>query len=101
VFPSLFEGYGMPVAEAIIAGKPVLCSNVTSLPELAGDAALTFDPNNVDDIAKSLLAVATEPDLRMTLTDAAQRRRPLFSARRSAIQTMSIYQRVHDEFYSC
>ena len=101
VFPSLFEGYGMPVAEAIIAGKPVLCSNVTSLPELAGEAALTFDPNSVEDIANSLLAVATNPELRLALTEAAIRRRPLFSARRSAIQTLSIYQRVHDKFYSC
>jgi glycosyltransferase involved in cell wall biosynthesis len=100
-FPSLFEGYGMPVAEAIIAGKPVLCSNVTSLPELAGEAALTFDPNNVEEIAKSLLDVTTKPELRLALTEAAMRRRPLFSARRSAIQTMSIYQRVHNEFYSC
>jgi len=101
VFPSLFEGYGMPVAEAIIAGKPVLCSNVTSLPELAGDAALTFDPNNVEEIAKSMLDVATKAELRATLIDAAMNRRPLFSARRRAIQTLSIYQHVHDEFYSC
>jgi glycosyltransferase involved in cell wall biosynthesis len=101
VFPSLFEGYGMPVAEAIIADKPILCSNVTSLPEVAGEATLTFDPNNVEEIAQSLLEVATKPELRLALTEAAMRRRPLFSARRSAIQTMSIYQRVHDEFYSC
>ena len=100
VFPSLFEGYGMPVAEAIIAGKPVLCSNVTSLPELAGEAALTFDPNNVEEIAQALLDVATRPALRLALSEAARRRRPLFSARRIAVQTMSIYQRVHDEFYS-
>lgn len=101
VFPSLFEGYGMPVAEAIIAGKPVVCSNVTSLPEVAGEAALTFDPNSVEEIAQSLLQVATKPELRSALTEAAIRRRPRFSARRSAIQTMSIYRRVHDEFYSC
>jgi len=101
VFPSLFEGYGMPVAEAIIAGKPVLCSNVTSLPEIAGEAALTFDPNSVEEIATSLLDVATKSELRLALTEAAMRRRPLFSARHSAIKTMSIYQRVHDEFYSC
>ncbi len=101
VFPSLFEGYGMPVAEAIIAGKPVLCSNVTSLPELAGEAALTFDPNNVEEIANSLLSVAIDPELRRSLTEAAIRRRPLFSARRCAIQTLSIYQGVYDKFYSC
>jgi len=100
VFPSLFEGYGMPVAEAIIAGKPVLCSKVTSLPELAGEAALTFNPNSVEEIARSLLDIATKPELRLALTEAAISRRPLFSARSSAIQTLSIYQRVHDEFYS-
>lgn len=101
VFPSLFEGYGMPVAEAIIAGKPVICSNVTSLPELAGEAALTFDPNYIEAIAKSMFDVATKPDLRLSLSNESIRRRPIFSARRCAIQTMSIYQRVHNEFYSC
>jgi glycosyltransferase involved in cell wall biosynthesis len=101
VFPSLFEGFGMPVAETIIAGKPVLCSNVTSLPEIAGDAALTFDPNSVEEIAMSMLGVATNTELRAALVEAGRRRRSLFSARRVGIQTMSIYQRVHDEFYSC
>lgn len=99
VFPSLFEGFGMPVAEAVIAGKPVLCSNVTALPELVGEAALMFDPNSVEDIAQSLLAVATQPGLRLALASAAVRRRPLFTAQRSAAQTIAIYQRVHDEFY--
>ncbi len=87
----------MPVAEAMIAGKPVVCSNVTSLPEIAGDAALTFDPGDVEDIAARVLEVATQPGRRAALADAAVRRRPLFSARRSAIQTLAIYRRVYDE----
>lgn len=99
VFPSLFEGYGMPVAEAIIAGKPVLCSNATSLPEIAGDAALTFDPTDVDAIADALAAVVLRDDLRDQLSAAAVARRHLFAARRSAIQTLSIYQRVYEELY--
>lgn len=99
VFPSLFEGYGMPVAEAIIAGKPVLCSNATSLPEIAGDAALTFDPTDVDAIADALVAVALKDDLCDQLSAAAVARRHLFAARRSAIQTLSIYQRVYEELY--
>ena len=99
VFPSLFEGFGMPVAEAIIAGKPVLCSNVTSLPELAGDAALSFDPHNVQDIAQALLAVATNADIRRTLADKAVRRRGLFGAHRAAVQTMAIHQRVYDDLH--
>lgn len=99
VFPSLFEGYGMPVAEAIIAGKPVLCSNVTSLPEIAGDAALTFDPTDVDAIGEALVEITARPELRVSLSAAAIRRRNLFAARRSAIQTMSVYNRVYQELY--
>ncbi len=99
VFPSLFEGYGMPVAEAIIAGKPVICSNVTSLPEIAGDAALTFDPKDTGAIAEALVEAATRPELRAALGEAALRRRNLFAARRSAVQTLSIYQRVYQELY--
>ena len=99
VFPSLFEGYGMPVAEAIIAGKPVLCSSATSLPEIAGDAALTFDPNDVDAIGDALVEITTKPDLRAALSEAALRRRRLFASRRSAVQTLSVYQRVYNELY--
>jgi glycosyltransferase involved in cell wall biosynthesis len=58
VFPSLYEGFGMPVLEAMAAGRPVACSNVTSLPEIAGDAAVYFDPTTADEIADALHAVA-------------------------------------------
>lgn len=99
VFPSLFEGYGMPVAEAIIAGKPVLCSNLTSLPEIAGDAAMTFDPKDVDAIGEALVEVAVNASLRAGLSESALRRRRLFAARHSAIQTVSVYQHVYQELY--
>jgi len=99
VFPSLFEGFGMPVAEALIAGKPVACSNVTSLPEIAGDAALMFDPLDANDMAARMLELATRADMRAELSERALRRRSLFSARRSALQTLSIYQRVFEETY--
>lgn len=99
VFPSLFEGFGMPVAEAIIAGKPVACSATTSLPEIAGDAAETFDPENIHDIGASLLQCLNNPDRHAELVAAATRRRVLFSARASAIQTLSLYRRVYDTVY--
>jgi glycosyltransferase involved in cell wall biosynthesis len=54
IFPSLYEGFGMPVLEAMALGKPVLCSNVTSLPEVAGDAALYFDPTSAEQIAGAI-----------------------------------------------
>ena len=91
VFPSLFEGFGMPVAEAIIAAKPVACSNVTSLPEIGGDAVLLFDPMDVDDIAKRLVDVSTRGDVRDALVQAARRRSTAFSAERSARQTLAVY----------
>lgn len=94
-FPSLFEGFGMPVAEAIIAGKPVVCSGTTSLPEIAGDAALMFDPDNIHEIGGRLLEVINDSARREALTRAALQRRSLFSARLSAVKTISLYQRVH------
>lgn len=63
IFPSLFEGYGMPVAEAMALGTPVLCSSVTSLPEVGGEAVLYFDPRNPEDMARVITRMATEPGL--------------------------------------
>jgi len=63
VFPSLFEGYGMPVAEAMSLGVPVACSDVTSLPEVGGDAVLLFDPRKPEDVARALARLAGEPGL--------------------------------------
>jgi alpha-1,3-rhamnosyl/mannosyltransferase len=89
----------MPVAEAIISGKPVLCSNITSLPEIAGDAALTFDPEDVAAIGQALVEIATSATLRDELSVAALRRRNLFAARRSAMQTLSAYNLVYQDLY--
>jgi glycosyltransferase involved in cell wall biosynthesis len=63
IFPSLFEGYGMPVAEAMSMGVPVLCSDVTSLPEVGGDAVLYFDPRKPEDVAACIARIATEQNL--------------------------------------
>ena len=63
VFPSLAEGFGLPVLEAMLRGAPVACSNTTSLPEVAGDAALLFDPLDVDAIAVSIRRILADGDL--------------------------------------
>lgn len=63
IFPSLYEGFGMPVLEAMAFGKPVLCSNVTSLPEVAGEAALYFDPKKPNTILSAIERIFQEPEL--------------------------------------
>jgi glycosyltransferase involved in cell wall biosynthesis len=100
VFPSLFEGFGMPVAEAILSGCPVACSETTSLPEIAGDAALFFDPSNSDEISAALVNICTDEAVRDGLKLSALRRRSAFSSFIPAIQTMSIYRKVMDERFS-
>jgi len=100
VFPSFFEGFGMPVAEAIIAGCPVACSNVTSLPEIAGDAAAYFDPADVSDMAAKILAVSTNEQLRDHLRAESRKQRLAYSARKVAIKTLAVYKRVFDESFA-
>ena len=67
VFPSLYEGFGLPVLEAMACGTPVLTSNVSSMPEVAGQAALLVDPLSVDDIAAGLRRLSTDGNLRHSL----------------------------------
>jgi glycosyltransferase involved in cell wall biosynthesis len=63
IFPSLYEGFGIPVLEAMQFGKPVLCGNTTSLPEVAGSAALYFDPRKPAELAQCIERIATDPQL--------------------------------------
>jgi glycosyltransferase involved in cell wall biosynthesis len=74
VFPSLYEGFGMPPVEAMAAGVPVACSNTTSLPEVVGDAALTFDPRVPGEIARAMVALSTDEAARARLIAAGRRR---------------------------
>lgn len=67
VFPSLYEGFGLPVIEAMACGIPVLTSNTTSLPEVAGDAAVLVNPDSVDDIAEGIQLLCNDSGLRDTL----------------------------------
>jgi glycosyltransferase involved in cell wall biosynthesis len=69
VFPSLFEGFGFPVVEAMRCETPVVCSNTSSLPELAGDAALTIPPTDVEALATALLRVLTDESLRRGMVE--------------------------------
>lgn len=84
VFPSLWEGFGLPAVEAMATGLPVLASNCGSLPEVVGDAGLYFDPGSPAEIADACLRLLSDPELQRQLRSAALRRVPRFSWARAA-----------------
>lgn len=79
VYPSLFEGFGMPILEAFYSDTPVVTSNLTSMPEVAGDAALLVDPTRVDEIQSALHRIDAEPALRESLIQRGRIQRQHFS----------------------
>ena len=91
VFPSLFEGFGMPVLEAMLSDCPVLCSGVTSLPEIAGDAALYFDPNDPYDIAEAMRMVTSDQKLRQNLIVKGRFQANKFRGNREAEKTLEVF----------
>jgi glycosyltransferase involved in cell wall biosynthesis len=90
VFPSTFEGFGMPVAEAMAAGIPVACSDIAPLREIAEDAALFFEPGSTPAIADALRSILDEPELRSELVDAGRERAKNFQWTRAAEQTLEV-----------
>jgi glycosyltransferase involved in cell wall biosynthesis len=94
LYPSLFEGFGMPVLEALGFGAPVLCSNTSSLPEAAGDAALFFDPLDTREIAAAMHRLASGEVSRDLLRAAAQRQARKFSWAGSASRLRELYDHV-------
>jgi glycosyltransferase involved in cell wall biosynthesis len=94
VHPSLFEGFGLPVLEAMAAGCPVVTSNLSSLPEVAGDAALLVDPKDANAIAEAIRAVCDDSALARRMKDEGRRRAAAFSWARTASETMRVYEEV-------
>jgi glycosyltransferase involved in cell wall biosynthesis len=92
-FPSLYEGFGLPVLEAMQLGVPLLASNSSSLPEVAGDAAVYADPYDVASIADALMRLDTDPELRASLAEAGPERAALFSRERYAERLDTLYAR--------
>lgn len=92
VLPSLYEGFGLPVLEAMSYGCPVLTSNVSSLPEAGGDAAIYFDPENVSDIKEKIEKVLNDPKLREEMIEKGKKQVKKFSWEKSAKETLNALQ---------
>ena len=91
VYPSIYEGFGLPVLEAMACGCPVLCTNCASLPEVAGDAAVLIDPYDPEALAHSLERVIHDSALRDRLVDAGTERAKLFSWKKTASETLEVF----------
>jgi glycosyltransferase involved in cell wall biosynthesis len=90
VFPSLFEGFGLPLLEAMASDCPVVCSQMAGIPEVVGDGALFFDPTDPENIADAMHRILTDEDLRRSLVQAGRDRCSQFSWERTARETLKV-----------
>jgi glycosyltransferase involved in cell wall biosynthesis len=97
LYPSLYEGFGLPPLEAMACGCPVLASNTSSLPEVCGDAAYYIDPHSVDDMAKALCTVATDQNVRDLLRQKGLERVKLFSWEKAAKEIYAVIESVSSQ----
>lgn len=94
VFPSIYEGFGLPLLEAMASGIPVLASNRSSMPEVVGDAGLLTDPEDMDGLANALSKLLSDNDLRSYLAKKGETRANFFSWKKSVDKTVNIYRKV-------
>jgi glycosyltransferase involved in cell wall biosynthesis len=94
VYASLWEGFGMPIIEAMACGTPVITSNVAAMPETAAGGALLVDPHSTEEIASAMHRLAADPDLRKQLRDKGLKRAQMFSWEKTARRTLDLYEEI-------
>lgn len=94
VYPSLYEGFGLPILEAFTFGCPVIASNVASIPEIAGEAALLFSPDNIEELSKCLKVIINENKTRNDFIEKGKKRSKAFNWDNTASETVKIYQKI-------
>lgn len=94
VYPSLYEGFGLPILEAMSCGCPVVSSNVASMPEVAGDAALLINPLDSDELTAAIDKVTTDSNLRADLINLGYRQAQKFNWKQTAENTLAVYKKV-------
>ena len=94
VLPSYYEGFGLPVLEAMACGTPVICSDVSSLPEVAGDAAILVNPADIQGMAEALANVCADAALRKSLRERGLQRASMFTWQRCAQQVLEALETV-------
>ena len=91
VYPSFYEGFGLPPLEAMACGTPVIASNVTSLPEVCSDSALLIDPNNIDELSYSIQRVLNDSMLMINMVKSGLNKSSSFSWQKTALNTVNAY----------
>jgi glycosyltransferase involved in cell wall biosynthesis len=94
VYPSLYEGFGLPPLEAMACGAPVITSNTSSLPEVVGDAAILIDPHDSETLCHAMWRVMNDADLRMRMRQRSVERAREFSWQHTAQETLAVYQEI-------
>ena len=94
IFPTKYEGFGIPLLQAMAAGAPIAASNVSAIPEIAGDAALLFDPENVKDISEKILKIVKNQELKDKLRQAGLKRVSQFSWEKCAQETLKVIEKL-------
>ena len=91
VYPSFYEGFGLPILEAMACGRAVACSNTTAMPEVANAAGILFDPDSTKEVARAMVDVLLDPELRLRLERLGTQRAASFSWERAARKTLDVY----------